>query len=176
VRNALTEATEARQRHMLEGDLTDEQNAEKLQAKVDSCSSKLTGWDAALNALQAEIADVEQKVAAERAAIERAAAADKLAQQIAAVEATLPTFMSAGGALTDALSAISFHYETGEMARFLSNTMTQLEIAAGVSLAELGATVGRIKTGEAAIPRVEPEPAPLAVIEQPPPTQTVFCR
>ena len=119
------------------------------------------------------ISAVEANLAAERTAIECAAAADQLAQQIAAIEATLPTFMIAGGALTDALSAISFHYETGEMARFLSNTMAQLEIAAGFSLAELRATVDRIKTGETAIPRMEPEPAPLAVIEQPPPADGV---
>jgi hypothetical protein len=50
------------------------------------------------------ISVVEANLAAERTAIERATAADKLAQQVAAVEATLPKFVSAGGAFADALS------------------------------------------------------------------------
>jgi len=172
---AFVDAKAKLQRHLLEADLdADEKVGVKLEAAVAACAQKRDNFADALGEARKMISAVEANLAAERTAIERAAAADKLAQQVAAVEATLPKFMSAGGALTDALSAISFHYETGEMARFLGNTMAQLEIAAGFSLAELRATVDRIKTGDAAIPRVEPQPAPLTVIEQPPPTQTVF--
>jgi hypothetical protein len=63
---------------MLQGDLADDQTAEKLQVKVDSCTSRLAGLDAALAALRVQIADIEQKLADERAAVERAKAAEKL--------------------------------------------------------------------------------------------------
>jgi hypothetical protein len=68
---ALAEAMVAREKYMLEGDLADEQTAQKLQTKVDRCISTLAGFDAALAALQAQIAETEAEVAAGRAGIER---------------------------------------------------------------------------------------------------------
>jgi hypothetical protein len=170
---ALTEAMATRQQHMLEGDLADDRSAEKLQAAVDNCSSKLAGLNSALDALQAQIADTEQKIIAERNAIERTAAADKLSQQVDAIEATLPEFMRASSALNDALSAIGYwHFESGQMSSFILNATAQIELASGFSLAELRATVDRIKTGDAPIPR-EPDREPVAVVE-PPRTMTVW--
>jgi hypothetical protein len=81
-------------------------------------------------------------------------AADKLAQQVAAIEAALPKFISASGALTDALSALShWHFESGQMATFILNATAQIELASGFSLAELRATVDRVKAGDTPIPR-----------------------
>jgi hypothetical protein len=170
----LAEAMAARQRHMLEGDLADERTAEKLQAAVDSCSSKLAGLNSALDALQAQIAETEQRIAVEHNAIQRAAAADKLAQQVATIEEALPKFMSASGALTDALSALGhWHFESSQMSSFTLNATAQIELASGFSLAELRATVDRIRNGDAPIPR-EPDNDSVAVVEPPPSTMTVW--
>jgi hypothetical protein len=128
---------------------------------------------ATLDALQTQIADTEQQIVAERSAIERASAAEKLAQKVAAIEVALPKFMSASGTLTDALSALGhWHFESGQMATFILNATAQIELASGFSLAELRATVDRIKTGDAPIPR-EPDTEPVAGVE-PPKTMTVW--
>src|SRR4051794_31999678 len=62
---ALAKATAANERHMLEGDLADDRTADKLQAKVDSSSSKLAGLNSAIDILQSQIADTEQQIVAE---------------------------------------------------------------------------------------------------------------
>jgi hypothetical protein len=171
---ALAKATAAHQSHLIDGDIADEKVGAKLHGEVVACALRISGFDAPLAELQAQIADLEKNVADEHAAIQRAAAADKLAQQVAAIEAALPKFMSASGALTDALSAIGgWHFECSQMASFVQNVQAQIELAAGFSLAELRATVDRVKTGDTPIPR-EPDAEPVAVVETPLTTMTVW--
>lgn len=69
-------------RHELEGDLADQQTANGLQLDA---ASKLAGLDA----LQAEIADIEQTLADERAAVERRAASEKLARDHLAADGAM---------------------------------------------------------------------------------------
>jgi hypothetical protein len=171
---ALAKATAAHQSHLIDGDIADEKVGAKLHNEVVACALRVSGFDAPLAQLHAQIVDLEKNVAEEHAAIERAVAADKLAQQVAAIEAALPKYMSASSALTDALSALGhWHFESGQMASFVQNVQAQIELAAGFSLTELRATVDRIKTGDAAIPR-EPVTEPVAVVEPPPRTMTVW--
>src|SRR5437867_4360885 len=109
----LAKATAAHQSHLFDGDIADEKLGAKLHGEVVACALRVSGLDAPLAELQAHIAELEKNVADEHAAIERSAAADKLAQQVAAIDAALPRFMSASGALTDALSALShWHFES----------------------------------------------------------------
>lgn len=171
---ALAKATAAHQSHQIDGDIADEKVGAKLHGEVVACALSVSGFDAPLAELHAQIADLEKNVADEHAAIERTAAAEKLAQQVAAIDAALPKFMSASGALTDALSVLGhWHFECGQMATFILNATAQIELASGFSLAELRATIDRIKTGDAPIPR-EPDSEPVAVVEPPPMTMTVW--
>jgi hypothetical protein len=50
------------------------------------------------------------------------------------------------------LQALHFHYEAGEMSRFVSNTTAQVEVAAGFTLAELRGAVNAIADSFAPIP------------------------
>jgi len=173
---ALAEATAARQKHMFTGDLADDQTAEKLQVKVDSCTSRLAGLDAALGALQAQIADVERKVAAERAAIERAKAAEKLEHDLDEIERALPDYLTAARRFADALELIHFpHYESREMAGFVRNGQAQVEIAAALALQELRGMVTAIRDGAAPIPAPKPSIEPVAVTEPAPETRRLFA-
>jgi predicted nucleic acid-binding Zn-ribbon protein len=86
---ALAEATGARQKHLLSGDLADEQTANKLQANVDSCSSKMTGLTSAIEALGVQINEIERKLEAEELALARATAGEKLAARVATVDVGL---------------------------------------------------------------------------------------
>jgi hypothetical protein len=171
---AFAEAMASRQSFMLSGDLSDEQAAERLQHRVESAQSRLNGLISALDALQIEIGSVEAKIAAERESIERQQAADRLAQQIGAVETALPDFMMAGRTLADALVQIgSWHFESGAMANFIRDCCGQVELASAFAMTELRAMPDAVREGRQAIPRDEPEPEPIAVIEQPP-VETVF--
>jgi len=170
---ALTAATEARQSHRLDGDLTDEKLDAKLQNNVDLCQSKLAGLDADLATLQAKIADAEQQLAAEAAA-ERKAASEALARNLDAVEKALPVYLDAARGLAVSLEAVHFHYEATELSRFINNGASQAEIAAAFSLQELRSLVNAIATGSMPIPAPKPEAAPIAAPEPAPATTTVF--
>ncbi|MCK1495043.1 hypothetical protein IVB14_32725 [Bradyrhizobium sp. 180] len=153
------------QQHLLEADLdADEKARNKLEATVAACALTRDNFAKA-------IAD---NITAERAAVERKAASDKLARDLDAVERALPDHLSAAQRLVDALEKLHFHFESGAMARFVSNTTTQVEVAAGFALAELRGMAGPIREGAAPIPAAKPADTPIAAAEPAPPTQTVF--
>ncbi len=171
-RDALDGAIKTRQRALLSGDLDDQRALEKMQAAVVAATSDLAGIDDALAILAK--AEAESQFAAERERIERAEAADKLSKRVAAIEAALPSYLEQSRALADALSEIgNWHFESGQMAGFLQNTMGQIEIAANFSLAELKALPEAIRQGRQAIPR-ELALKPVAVPEPEPPTMAIF--
>jgi hypothetical protein len=172
---ALADATAAREKHMLSGDLADDQTAEKLQGMVDSCTSRLAGLDAALAALQMQIADTERALADERGRIERSKAGEKLERDLDEIERALPDYLKAAGRLADALEVVHFHFEVTEMATFVRSGQAQVEIAAAVALQELRATAALIKTGAAPIPAPKPSVEPVAVIEPAPETRRMFA-
>jgi hypothetical protein len=156
------------------GDLDDQRTLDKLQGAVDTAASTLAGIDDVLAVLAQQKTETESQLAAERQRIERAAAADKLDKQVAAIEAALPGYLEQSRALADALSKIGhWHFESGQMAGFLQNTMGQIEIAANFSLAELKAMPEAIRQGRQAIPR-ELALKPVPVPEPEPPTMTIF--
>jgi predicted nucleic acid-binding Zn-ribbon protein len=149
----LTAATEARQRHLVEGDLEDVKAARTLQDAVNVAASQVVGFEDGLAAVNAQVGEIEHKIEMERNAADRASAAEKLARQIAGVENAIPDFMRAGRALASALSEIGYwHFESGHMESFIVDALTQIEIAAGFSLAELRPLPDRIQSGEAEIP------------------------
>ncbi|MEH2563478.1 hypothetical protein [Bradyrhizobium sp. AZCC 2289] len=171
--DALDKAIKSRQQTLLSGDLDDQRTLDKLQGAVDTAASTLAGIDDVLAVLAQQKAEAESQLAAECERVERAAAADKLDKQVVAIEAALPGYLEQSRALADALSKIGdWHFESGQMAGFLQNTMGQIEIAANFALAELKALPEAIRQGRQAIPR-EPVPTPVAVPE-PPPTVTIF--
>src|SRR5437868_2129082 len=168
---ALAAAMAAREKHALEGDLADEQAAEKLQAAVGSAGSRLAGWDVALAALQVQIADTERKLAAERQTVERNAAADKLARDLDEVERVLPDYLKESRRLADALEAMHFHFESTEMARFVRNGQAQVEIAAAMALQELRGMASAIRDGAALIPAPKPSVEQIAITDTAPETR-----
>ena len=166
--DAVDEAITTRQQALLSGDLDDQRALDNMQAAVVAATSDLAGIDDALAILTQRKAEAEVQLAAERERIERAAAADKLSQRVAAIEAALPGYIEQSRALANALSKIGhWHFESGQMAGFLQNTMGQIEIAANFALAELKNLPEAIRQDRLAIPR-EPVPTPVAVTEPTP--------
>jgi len=146
------------QRHHLEADLdVDDKARAKLEAAVATCSLTRDGYADALAEVQTKIALAEQTLAAKRSAVERKAASDKLARDLDAVERGLPEYPAAGHRFADVLEKLHFHFESAEMARFVGNTATQIEVAAGFALADLRGMVKAISDGRTPTPAAKPD-------------------
>jgi hypothetical protein len=164
--DALDKAIKARQQALLSGDLDDQRALDKLQAAVDTAASALSGIDDVMGVLAQQKAEAEGQLAAERERIERAAAADKLNAQVASIEAMLPKWLEQSRTFSDALSSVgNWHFDSSQMASFVQSAMSQIEVAANFTLAELKATADAITDGRHPIPRETAEPRPVKVTE-----------
>lgn len=162
------------QRHHLEADLNaDDKARAKLETAVAACAVTRDGYTDALSQVQTKIADIEQELAAERAVVARKAASEALAGDLDAVERALPDYLATGKRFADALEKLHFHHESGAMARFVGNTASQVEVAAGFALIELRGMVDAIGDGVVPIPAAKPV-ASVPVPEPALPTMTVF--
>ncbi|WP_456770084.1 hypothetical protein [Bradyrhizobium sp. USDA 4448] len=172
---ALADAKAMLQRHHLEADLNADGKARtKLETAVATCATTRDGYADALAEVHKQIADAEQKLAAERSTVERKAASEKLARDLDAIERALPDYLAAAKRFTDALEKLHFHHESRAMVLFIGNTATQVEVAAGFALIELRGLVDTIRDGVAPIPAAKPVSASVPVPDPSPPTQTVF--
>lgn len=160
---ALNEAIKVRQQLLLSGDLDNQRVLDQVQGVVGTANSALAGIDDALAVLTHQKAEAERQLAAERERVKRAVAADTLTKQVTAIEAALPAYLEQSRALAEALSEIGhWHFESGQMAGFLQNTMGQIEVAANFTLPELKAMPGAIREGRQSIPDA---PLPVEVTE-----------
>jgi hypothetical protein len=163
------------QRHLLEAALdADEKARAKLEAAVAACALTRDGYADALAELQAQIADMEQKITAERAAMERNQAAETLALDLDEIERALPDYLAAARRFADALEAVHFHFEATQIGRFVRDGQSQVDVAAAFATQELRAMVTAIREGTAPIPAPKPSVKPVAAIEPAPPTEPAF--
>jgi hypothetical protein len=172
----LGSATEARQRFHIEGDLDDAKTAGMLQDAVNVAASQIVGFEDAIAAVQAQIAEIEGKLDADRSQADRDAAATKFAAQIAAIEAAGAPWLEATRIYADALSQLAhMHFGANEMQGFLQRCAAQMNNAANVHLAELKPMPSAIREGRQSIPASKPEAAPIAVTEPVEPTRVLFA-
>jgi hypothetical protein len=171
----LTQATEARQRHLIEGALDDAATAQRLQDAVNIAASKVVGLEDAIAVVQSQIAEIERKIDAERTHAARVTAADALSRDLDVIERALPLFLDAAQRLTDAIEPVGhWHFEIGEVGTFLRSTKPQLETQATFGLQELRGMVAQIRSGAVPIPPAKPAaPAPVVQVERPA-VKTVF--
>jgi hypothetical protein len=172
---AFVDADAKLQHHLLEADLDgDEKVRAKLEAAVAACALTRDNFAKALAAQQARVASTEQTLAAEIASVRRKDASEKLARDLDKAEKALPEYLDASRRFVAALEELHHHYEATQMATFVGNTTSQVEVAAGFTLVELRGMVSAIAEGRQPIPAAKPEPAPVTVIEPAPPQTTVF--
>jgi hypothetical protein len=171
----LGRATESRQHHLIAGALDDTATAERLQGAVNIWASTVVGLEDAIALVQAQIADIERKLDAERTQAERHAAAEKLTRDLDEIERALPLYLDAAQRYADAVETVAhFHFESGQASALVRNVRQQIEVAGAFSSQELRSMIGAVREGAMAIPPKAPAaPEPVAVVERPP-TQTVF--
>jgi hypothetical protein len=156
----LTEATMARQRHHIEGDLDDAKTGQALQDKVNVSASMVVGLEDAIAVVQTQIAEIEQRIAAERDAAERSAAADALTRDLDEFEKALPDYLAGARRITDAAQAFGHHhFEAGQLSALAQNTRAQIETAGLFILEELRSMVVAIRDARAPIPPKKPTTA-----------------
>lgn len=161
---------------LLTGDIEDTKAALALQAKEDTATSALAGFDTAILAQAAFIADAEAKLAVERLDADRKAASDLLAAQVAVVDKLLGPWVKASRDLASALEAIDWRFESTQMGAFIRNAAGEIENAAAMTAGDLHHSIHAIRDGGQAIPRapattVVPAP-PVTVTEAVPATST----
>jgi hypothetical protein len=163
--SALDSAVEARQKALLTGDLDDTKGALALQTKVDTATSALAGFDTAITAQAALIAEAEAKLASERQVADRKAASDTLAAQAALVEKLLGPWLESSRDLASALDAIHWRFESAQMGAFIRNAAGEVENAHAMTSADLQHSIKAIRDGGQdipAAPAVIVAPAPVA--------------
>jgi hypothetical protein len=147
-------AIEARQKALLTGDLDDTKAALALQAKVDTATSALAGFDTAIMSQAALIADAESKLAVENQISDRKAASDELAAQAAVVDKLLGPWLQASRDLAGALEAIHWRFESAQMGAYIRSAAGEVENANALTIADLHHSIKAIRDGGQAIPRV----------------------
>jgi hypothetical protein len=180
--STLDHAIEARQKMMLTGDIDDTKATLALQAKVDSSTSALAGFDAAITTQAALIADAETKLAAEQLDADRKAASDTLAAQVGIIDKMLGPWLEASRDLASALEAVHWRFESAQMAAFIRNAAGEVENAAAMTAGDLKHSIQLMRDGVLAIPSVPnvaavvvPVP-PIAATPDPEPVEAVFHR
>jgi hypothetical protein len=142
---AFRDAKAKLQDHLLEADIdADDRPRVKLEALVASCALTRDNYAEALATQGAKICELEAKIATERARVERVAASEKLSNDLDAVEQALPDFFEAARRFAEAMDRVHHHYETVQIAAFLRNTTSQIEVAHAFSVQELRSQVNAV--------------------------------
>jgi hypothetical protein len=166
-------AADARQAHLIDGDLSDAKTSTALQARVSVTESALAGIEAALAIIETSITDIQEQLNAERDAIARKVASDALAADTAAVETMLGSWLTLTRNLAVGFSKLNL-FEASSISNCLINAAGEFELAGGLVLPDATRSAAAILTGQAPIPA-----APAAVIarieEPPPPVTRVFA-
>jgi hypothetical protein len=174
---ALDRALEARQRHMIEGDISDDATAAKRQAAVDSATSALAGFALALTRMADDIGQVETALDTAKQEVARETGAKKLQEEVDAVELMLGPWLELTRTFAATFATLGDqHHEGALITAYLRNAASEIEAATTVSTNELYGRVNQIRDGSFAIPKPPNVPVAIVPIAAPPkpPTQQVF--
>ena len=154
-------AVAERQRFLLEGDLSDEKVADRLQKAVDVATSRVSGFDSALLALRTQIDDAEMRLRAEQEQAERDRVASAMQAAIVQAENSVAPWLDLTRKFIATLGALSpGSFEVGQAGEYLAKICGELELALAVALPDLHRHVEAIRSGHQAVPRfpkAEPE-------------------
>jgi hypothetical protein len=153
-------AVSERQRHLLEGDLSDEKAGERLQRAVDASASRLNGYDSALLALQAQVDDAEARLRAEVESVERDRTASEIETVIDEIKSRIAPWLENTRDMVARLAAVDhISVEVSQCSGYLSRVAGEIELALAVALPSLSAHATMIRSGDMRTPRF-PKPEP----------------
>lgn len=153
----LDTAIEARQTMLLTGDIEDTKSAQVCQTKIDTATSAIAGFGAAIAALVESIAVAEVKIAAEQLALDRKRASEQLAVQTDALERQLGPWLAITRDLAASAASVgNVHFEADQIGGYLRNAASEIETAVHISVNNLRVSVSAIRDGHHPIPHVQP--------------------
>jgi len=170
----LDAAIEARQRLLLTGDIDDSKATLAAQIRVESATGALAGFDIAITALNGSIAETQGNLKIQRLAVARKDASERLARQTDIIEKQLAPWLGLTRALAASTGEVgNVQFEVGQIAAYLRNVASEVEMAITVQSGNLRASVAGIFAGHVPIPSA-PEVVVPVEEEFTPPLKSLF--
>jgi hypothetical protein len=167
-RSALDDAIAARQAHLLDGDIDDAKAATTLQARVDTATSELAGFDTAIAESQARINAAELALTAEAWRIKCEADAKALGAVVAGLEGKFGPWLDATRAIAADLESLNGHtYQPAPLAAFFRHTAGEAEFALRMTLDELARSIPAVAAGMMTVKIGVEQPEPVAATPAP---------
>jgi hypothetical protein len=160
----LDRAVDADSKFLLTGD-SDEATDNKRKSAVKDAVAELARYERPLADLVPQIVDAENALAFETLTLARDAGSKKLSGEIETVQTHRTVWLESTLDLIAALDAVApAHYEMGQVAGFLRNVCSEVEMAIDVGVTNLHAFAEAIRDGHMPIPKDAPviEAKPLA--------------
>lgn len=152
--SALDQARADQQSFFLESDISDDRAIAKLENAVDAATLRLSSLSDACAALEAQIANAEQKIATEAEREEREAAAKEITATAGAIQDRLELLLRDTRTLSESFVAIDhLTFEAGQFNHFLRDVAGAIEVALGVTPPQLRGLARAVERSEAPIPR-----------------------
>jgi hypothetical protein len=143
-------------------DLSDPKAEQKAQSRVDTARSAVEGFTVALEKIDRDLADAQQRADQERQNIERIAASDEIERQVFAFEKTIEPMLMALRAFSKAAGELEHvNFEISAIAKYAHGAGSELEIASSLGLVDLRNIAASVREGRTRIPgKPLPPPAP----------------
>jgi hypothetical protein len=150
---ALDRAIDADSKFLLTGD-NDETIDNKRKDAVKHAQAELARYERPLATLAPQIIEVENTIALETLTVARDKGGKKLGEQTDAIKTRRIVWLESTLELIAALDAVApAYYEMGQVAGFLRNACSEVEVAIDVGVPNLRAFADQIRDGHMPIPR-----------------------
>jgi chromosome segregation ATPase len=157
--SAFDQAKADQERFFVEADINDNGTITRLESALGAATLRLSSLGDACVAVETQIADAEQKIAAETKREERKAAAEEITAKANALHEGLESLLREIRGVGESFAAFEhLTIETFRFAHFLRNLAGEIEAALGVMPPQLRGLAAAVARGEAQIPR-RPRPA-----------------
>ena len=125
------------------------------KVQSNTASSALAGFSTAIATLSTSITDVESQLENERQTVARREVSEELANQILQVSEMLPAWLQFSRKFASVLEVLP-SFEASQMASYVRNATSELEMAAKLTIEDLHRAVAAIRDGSQPIPRKAP--------------------
>ncbi|TYO64676.1 hypothetical protein FXV83_20205 [Bradyrhizobium hipponense] len=151
--SAFEQAKADQERFYLEADINDHGTITRLESALGAATLRLSSLSEACAAVAAQIADAEQRIAAEAEREKREAAAKEISATADALQEGLESVLRELRSLGESLVPIEhLSLETFNFGHFLRKTAGEIEAASGITPPLLRGVARAVERGEAKIP------------------------
>jgi hypothetical protein len=167
--------TAARQKHRLEGDLSDTITSAELLKASNEAQLALSGFDEDIAKLATLINEAETDLNDEKLRAICQADAKTLTRDVDDVRSQLAPWLVSTRKYAATLDKVGpFRFEMGSVGRYLANAANEVETAMAVGLPDLEAGIIKVAEGSEALPKSGQPQLTVVPKQESPPTEAVF--